>query len=105
MPKARASGAFSAIGQNLPPYKRPITYTLLDKWLKARQIPDSVFAGQLGCDLKMITYWRQGQCMPDLVYAFRIERQTQGGVPVASWLGTPMGRALWHDREETVRGA
>jgi hypothetical protein len=33
--------------------------------------------------------------MPSLAAAFRIERATQGGVPVSSWLSTHLGKAEW----------
>lgn len=54
------------------------------------------FARQVGCDYKMARYWANGQAVPTLVYAFKIERATEGGVPVASWLGTELAKLMWN---------
>lgn len=36
-----------------------------------------------------------GQVIPELVYAFKIEALTEGGVPVESWLGTELAKLQW----------
>jgi hypothetical protein len=43
----------------------------------------------------MVDHWRLGKVMPGLVYAFRIEQATGGGVPVAAWMGTERAKAEW----------
>ncbi len=43
----------------------------------------------------MLKRWANGQSMPHIVYAFRVEQFTKGAVPVASWLATDIGRDLW----------
>lgn len=40
--------------------------------------------------------WMEARALPNLVFAFRIDQYTKGGVPASSWLGTPLGRNLWH---------
>lgn len=67
----------------------------MGKWLGAQELSHSAFARRLGASLKMVEYWANGQALPGLVYAFRIERATKGGVPVSSWLGTELGRLQW----------
>lgn len=36
-----------------------------------------------------------GQVIPELVYAFKIESVTEGGVPPESWLGTELAKMQW----------
>ena len=75
--------------------RRPKDDTPLSLWLKQHQLSHFQLAARLRCDPKMVRYWASGRCIPGLVYAFRIEQETSGAVPVASWLGTELGRALW----------
>ena len=76
--------------------KRPPSITPLSLWLKANQKSQCSLARDLGCDPKLVKLWTTGRVIPGLVYAFKIERQTEGGVPASSWLGTPLGREMWN---------
>lgn len=50
-------------------------------------------------------FWCDGRSLPDYVYTFVIEKATGGGVPVSSWLGTPIGKLLWNERmKQSQRG-
>lgn len=80
---------------NLKPHERPISDTVLDKWLRARGISRFEFAQTLGCDPKMVGFWADNRSLPSLIYAFKISQATQGGVPPESWLGTELGRRMW----------
>lgn len=44
---------------------------------------------------RIVGRWMAGQCIPDLVSAYKIERLTRGEIPVSSWLSTPLGKHLW----------
>lgn len=65
-------------------------------WLKANSMSRYGLAKVLQCDVKLVKLWSQGRCIPTLVYAFKVEQATKGGVPVSSWLGTPLGREMWN---------
>lgn len=80
------------------PYYRPVHPTLLDEWLKSRGIARAEFARLAGCNYKTVTYWCCGQALPDLVFAFIIDKVTSGGVPVSSWLGSEIGKLTWRER-------
>lgn len=76
-------------------YKRPGAETPLSVWLRTRGITQYQFAKVIGCSPKAVEWWASNRSMPGLVYAFKIERATQGGVPISSWLGTELGRLMW----------
>lgn len=69
--------------------------TPLRAWLDATGTSRYALAKELNCDPKLVKRWTEGVAIPHLVYAFKLEQATQGGVPVASWLGTTLGRELW----------
>lgn len=84
---------------------RSCTPTLLYSWLKARGLSQAKFARQIGCDPKSVMFWCDGRSLPDYVYTFVIEKATGGGVPVSSWLATPIGKLLWNERmRQSQRG-
>lgn len=104
MTRARKPGpAPLPIYGKIPANKRPIQLTLLSMWLKSRGISRDAFARKVGCNDKMVDYWCEGRCIPTLPYAFAIEKATEGGVPVPSWLGTEVGRAQWKRIEEKAQ--
>lgn len=69
--------------------------TPLDEWLIQNGVASTTLARRIGCHLRMVDHWRLGKVMPGLVYAFRIEQATGGGVPVAAWMGTERAKAEW----------
>lgn len=79
-------------------YKRPTCLTLLRQWLDEKGMTLDAFARLVGCNTNTAKYWRAGQTLPDIVYAFRIDEVTQGGVPVSSWMGTEIAEATWRKR-------
>lgn len=101
MPGRRAAPAFYG---KLPAHKRPVTPTLLHEWLAARGTSRNKFARQIGVNHKTVDYWCDGRVMPELVPALRIEAITEGGVPVESWVGTPLGRMMWKELEDRADG-
>lgn len=76
--------------------KRPPSETPLSLWLRANSISRYGLAKRLQCDVKLVKLWSMGKCLPSLVYAFKLERETEGGVPASSWLGTPLGLEVWN---------
>lgn len=78
--------------------QRPPQETALSLWLRSRGLTYAQAADLIGCTPEILAMWARGQTIPSLVYAFKVERATQGGVPVASWLGTDIGVAQWHRR-------
>lgn len=88
---------------NTPANKRPINQTLLHTWLKQHGISRNGFARMVGCNPKMVDYWSDGRCIPNLIYAFQIEAVTEGGVSADSWLGTEAGRLAWAGVQENAK--
>lgn len=78
--------------------KRPRSPTTLQVWLSKRDLSRFAFAKEVGCDPRLVALWADGRVLPGLIYAFKIERATKGGVPVTSWLGTELGRTLWNSQ-------
>jgi transcriptional regulator with XRE-family HTH domain len=99
-------------GSPLPPYlaglprwARPGTETPLFLWLRGQGLSVSAFAKAIGVDPKAAGYWINGRALPSLVNAFKVEKYTNGQVPVSSWLGTELGIATWRaERHEVNRG-
>jgi len=58
---------------------------------------NKAFAATLGLERKRVEYWRNGQALPTLIWAFKLERTTGGKVPASSWLATELGQAAWKD--------
>lgn len=75
---------------------RPPSTTALSIWLKANGVSRYEMARRVKADPKQVKTWETGRVLPNLVYAFRIEQATKGGVPASSWLGTPLGRMMWN---------
>ena len=91
-------------GLRIATWERPVHRTLLDVWMAKRGISNNALAVAFGCDGHTVSYWRLGQALPDLVYAFMIERYTAGGVPAAYWIGSQIGRTLWNERMKNAKG-
>lgn len=89
----RPTPIYSRVFTKNPPKEE----TLLGAWLKARDISMYEFARRLSVDPKTIYSWCHGQSIPDLIRAFRIDKETEGAVPPASWLGTELGRIRWNE--------
>ncbi len=83
--------------------KRPRSKTLLDLWLKKRGISHNAFSRQVGCNEKLVDFWCDGQVIPSLHYALMVEKVTEGGVSAVTWLGSPLGRALWNDIQKRAK--
>lgn len=77
------------------PHFRPMVRTPLKVWLEKKGVTQTGMAKMLGCQDRMVKLWANNQALPGLIYAFKIERVTKGGVPAASWLGTPLGQKAW----------
>lgn len=69
--------------------------TLLNRWMLKHGVTVRGLAESLGCCTQIVHYWRNGQQLPSLVYAFKLEKFTKGAVPVSSWLGTRVGKLAW----------
>lgn len=74
------------------PFKRRGCVTPLKLWLAEQGIAPYRFCFMVGANPKQVYLWVNGQGMPSLLYAFKIDAVTKGGVPVSSWLGTERGR-------------
>lgn len=71
--------------------------TPLALWLGEHGISPWEFAKTISADRKSVIGWARGTSIPSLIYAFRIEQATNGGVPAASWLGTKLGMRQWQE--------
>lgn len=71
--------------------------TILLKWMKLRRKTCEEVARGTGASVRSIKYWMNGQALPCLISAYKIEAYTDGKVPVASWLGTAIAKAKWNN--------
>jgi DNA-binding XRE family transcriptional regulator len=77
--------------------EKPIFDSPLADWLRLQGVSQYAVARDLGCDRKTVVYWAQGRVLPTLIYAYKLEAFTKGGVPVASWLGTELAKMMWRN--------
>jgi hypothetical protein len=70
--------------------------TRLNQWLKEVGMSRAAFCRKVGACDRIVQLWADGCSMPGLVFAYKIEEVTAGQVPVASWLGTEIGRRQWN---------
>ena len=89
--------------KNTIPSQRPVERSALAMWLRVRGISKARFASSLGCSKKSLDFWCDGQVVPTLIWAFRIERATGGGVPAVSWLGLEIAKTQWNELERKAR--
>lgn len=69
--------------------------TPLSEYIREKGLTIYAVAKAAGFDPKTVKGWAVGRCLPPLVAAFRLEAATEGAVPVASWLGTELGKSQW----------
>lgn len=60
------------------------------------------FAQLIGANPKTVYYWMYGQVIPELVYAYKIEMATEGGVSMVSWLGTELAKMQWEHNHSDI---
>ncbi len=77
---------------------RPISETAFRAWMDAMGKGTHVVGRELGVHHEMVQFWADNQQLPSLIDAFKVEKLTGGKVPVASWLGTPLGKVMWSER-------
>jgi DNA-binding XRE family transcriptional regulator len=77
------------------PENRPHCPTPLQKWLDKMGTSRASFARLLGANVRTVNLWANGQVMPSLTYAYKIDELTRGEVSPGSWLGTDLGRREW----------
>ncbi len=82
------------------PNKRLKHLTPLAIWMRENGKSVVSLARELKVNVRSVFYWMNGQVLPDLVSAFKIEQGTKGEVPAEAWLGTPIGKALWAKASE-----
>jgi DNA-binding XRE family transcriptional regulator len=58
---------------------------LLRSWRKQNALTQVALAESLGVKQGVVSAWETGEFAPNLENAVRIERRTEGAVPVASW--------------------
>ena len=80
----------------VPAWDRVKEETLLLRWMKSKRKTCEEVARGTDASVRSVKYWMNGQALPCLVSAFKIEAYTQGKVPVAYWLGTAVGKAQWN---------
>lgn len=83
-------------------WNRPDEKTMFAQWMESKRYTYKQVARTVGSSQRSVKYWAQGQSIPSLLFAFKIEQVSKGKVPVASWLGTALARAKWAASE---RGA
>jgi transcriptional regulator with XRE-family HTH domain len=71
-----------------------IHLSALDAWAKEKDLSTYAIAKILGCSINAVKLWRQGQSLPNVIYACYIERLTGGAVPVQYWMTTPLGLSM-----------
>lgn len=58
----------------------------LNEFLSASEITDGEFAAKVGVSRSMVNRYRHNQATPSLSLAAKIERATDGAVPMSSWV-------------------
>jgi hypothetical protein len=86
-----------AEGFNGKDHERPQTETALSLWLKSTQTSFYNIGRHIKAEPRQVAAWARGQKLPNLIFAFRIDKFTKGAVPVSSWLGTELGRLMWQN--------
>lgn len=71
--------------------------TPLGAWLRKRGVSPYAFARRVGADATQVRGWCSGRSLPGLLYAFKIDQLTEGGVPPESWLGTGLAKLKWRE--------
>jgi transcriptional regulator with XRE-family HTH domain len=84
-------------------YKRPKEMTQLREWLQENNMTMEAFARKMGTNKTHVGWWATGRTLPGLIYAFRIEQVTAGGVPASYWLGTLLGKMQWNSISSRAR--
>lgn len=77
--------------------------TPLAKWMRETNTSAYEVARRSKISYKQVCKIRDGESMPTLVSAFRIDMATEGKVAPVMWLGTPLGKKHWaetHDWEK-----
>jgi hypothetical protein len=69
--------------------------TPLSKWMRESHVSAYEVAKRARISYKQVCKLRDGESLPSLVSAFRIDQATKGGVPPVAWLATPLGRKAW----------
>ena len=82
-----------------PTNKRPKCETPLRQWMDDTGTSAFALAKEMGKVPSHIRYWADGQSLPSLVDAFKLEKLTAGKVAAASWLGTDLAKTLWNNRK------
>lgn len=86
------SGMTKKPGPRPNPFKGTATPTPLADWLEATNTSIQKLALGVRASYHDAHSWVRGRQLPGLIYAFRIDEFTRGGVPVSSWLGTELGK-------------
>lgn len=69
--------------------------TPLGRWMRETNTSAYEVAKRSKISYKQVCKIRDGESMPTLVSAFRIDAATDGKVAPVMWLGTPLGRKHW----------
>lgn len=80
-----------------PTHKRPKGETRLREWLDSTGMSAFALAKEIGKHPSHVNYWANGQQIPTLIDAFKIEKLTAGVVTVESWLETDLGKMAWNN--------
>ena len=83
--------------------QRPKEMTQLREWLQEQGMTLEAFSRLIGTNKTHVGWWATGRVIPGLVYAFRIEQVTKGGVPASYWIGTMLGKMQWNSISSRAR--
>lgn len=86
----------------LKPRDRPVEDTRLREWMLENDWSALALAKEWGVDKMTLLNWVNGQIIPALVWAFKIEKATAGQVPASSWLSTEMAKMRWQAEGSAV---
>lgn len=76
--------------------------TMLREWMRIKKKTVRDVAKGVGASVRSVKYWMNGQALPSLLAAFKLEAYTSGKVTIESWLSTAIAKAKWN--EITVEG-
>lgn len=97
-------GGVERNGRRLRDSEKPKFDTPLQEWLRLQGLSHYAFAKMVGATPRMVMLWATCRSLPSLPYAYKIEMTSKGGVPVASWLGTELGKMMWRRVNTSKKG-
>lgn len=77
------------------PFETPVA-----RFLRVGNVSAYALAKLVGTSYKQMCNWRDGLALPGVINAIKLERVTNGEIPVVAWLSTPLGQKAWEHKAD-----